>query len=69
MTCPICKKSGARRSHRQTVADHVLSILGVYPWRCQECHAAVLFAPDAIELIVQSALPFMRQPGIAANFS
>jgi C4-type Zn-finger protein len=39
MTCPICKKSGARRSHRQTVTDHVISIFGVYPWRCHECHA------------------------------
>lgn|SRR5208283_1276136 len=39
MTCPICKKSGARRSHRQTAADHIVSIFGVFPWRCTECHS------------------------------
>jgi len=39
MTCPICKHSGARRSRRQSFTDYILSALGVYPWRCQECHA------------------------------
>jgi transposase-like protein len=39
MNCPICKQDGARRSRRQNAADYVLSAFGVYPWRCQGCHA------------------------------
>jgi|SRR5450432_70353 hypothetical protein len=39
MICPICKKTEVRRSHRQTVADHLLAFLGVYPWRCQSCQS------------------------------
>jgi C4-type Zn-finger protein len=39
MTCPICKQAGARRSRRQNLADYVISSVGVYPWRCNECHA------------------------------
>jgi len=39
MICPICKNAGARRSRRRNLADYVLSALGAYPWRCQECHS------------------------------
>lgn len=39
MTCSICNKPGARRSRRQTVADHLISVFGIYPWRCSECHS------------------------------
>jgi C4-type Zn-finger protein len=39
MNCPICKHEGARRSRRQTTADYILSVIGVYPWRCQGCKA------------------------------
>ena len=39
MTCPVCKAKDARRSRRQSAADYVLAILGVYPWRCRECRA------------------------------
>jgi len=38
MTCPICKEKSVRRSRRQSVGDYVLSVLGVYPWRCRGCH-------------------------------
>ena len=38
MICPICKHAGARRSRRQTVADYMVSAMGLYPWRCRECH-------------------------------
>jgi hypothetical protein len=38
MNCPLCKHSGARRSRRQTIADYAVSALGLYPWRCRECH-------------------------------
>jgi hypothetical protein len=39
MICPVCKQSDARRSRRHSVADYVVSVVGVYPWRCRECHA------------------------------
>ncbi|HEY4977984.1 MAG TPA: hypothetical protein VII25_02345 [Candidatus Acidoferrum sp.] len=39
MTCPICKKKRTRRSHRQTITDHIVSLFGVYPWRCTDCQA------------------------------
>ena len=39
MTCPICKQNGARRSRRHSLADYVVSMLGILPWRCRECHA------------------------------
>ncbi|HET6930333.1 MAG TPA: hypothetical protein VFI45_08430 [Candidatus Acidoferrum sp.] len=39
MNCPICKQDGARRSRRQTAADYVLGVIGVYPWRCKSCSA------------------------------
>jgi C4-type Zn-finger protein len=38
MTCPICKSRDARRSRRQDATDYLLSVAGVYPWRCQSCH-------------------------------
>jgi hypothetical protein len=39
MTCLICKQPGARRSRRNGLADYVLSLLGLYPWRCSSCHS------------------------------
>src|SRR5215470_10605102 len=39
MTCPICKGKDARRSRRQSAADYILSVMGVYPWRCRDCRA------------------------------
>jgi len=39
MTCPICKQLNARRSKRQTAMDYIMSMAGVYPWRCRDCHA------------------------------
>jgi transposase-like protein len=39
MICPICKSKDARRSRRQFTADFMLSVFGVYPWRCNDCHA------------------------------
>jgi transposase-like protein len=38
MTCPICRSKDARRSRRQYAADYILSLFGVYPWRCNDCH-------------------------------
>ena len=39
MTCPVCKGKDTRRSRRQNAADYVLSVFGVYPWRCRDCRA------------------------------
>jgi C4-type Zn-finger protein len=39
MKCPLCKGNDARRSRRQNAADYLLSVLGVYPWRCRDCRA------------------------------
>jgi putative FmdB family regulatory protein len=37
MTCPVCKCKEARRSRRQNLADNLLSVMGIYPWRCTKC--------------------------------
>jgi len=39
MICPICKDTGARRSRRRNITDYILSVMGLYPWRCQTCHS------------------------------
>ena len=38
MICPICKGNDSRRSRRQSAGDYILSVFGVYPWRCHDCH-------------------------------
>lgn len=52
MICPVCKHVGARRSRRQTAADYILGVFGVYPWRCRECrtrfHARMMGLSDAL---------------------
>ena len=35
--CPRCGKSFARRSHRQGLKERLLSLLYLYPFRCQVC--------------------------------
>jgi len=37
LRCPRCGKQAARRSRRAGVVDHVLSVLHLYPFRCQLC--------------------------------
>ncbi len=39
MICPICNHSGARRSRRHSLSDYLVGLVGVYPWRCRDCHA------------------------------
>jgi hypothetical protein len=39
MICPVCKQPGARRSRRHSLADYIVSVMGIFPWRCNECHA------------------------------
>lgn len=37
LRCPRCGRQGARRSRRVGVRDHLLSVVGLYPFRCQLC--------------------------------
>ena len=37
--CPRCGQQAARRSRRVGATDHVLSVLHLYPFRCQLCTA------------------------------
>jgi hypothetical protein len=37
MTCPACRHVECRRSRRRTTKDHLLSIIGLLPWRCSGC--------------------------------
>lgn len=37
MNCPKCGTSKTRLAPRKTVSDHLLSVLTIYPWRCQLC--------------------------------
>ncbi len=37
MICPACNSDGGRRSRRRSVLDHVLSSVGLFPFRCQKC--------------------------------
>lgn len=37
MRCPRCGKSFARRSHRQGLKERLLSLVYLYPFRCQVC--------------------------------
>jgi len=39
LLCPTCKSRECRRSRRCGVADRLLSLLGVRPWRCRDCHS------------------------------
>lgn len=35
--CPQCGKDFVRQSQRQGAFEHLLSVVGVYPFRCQVC--------------------------------
>ncbi len=37
MNCPKCGTVKTRLVPRKTVSDHLLSVLTIYPWRCQLC--------------------------------
>ena len=44
--CPICAKQSIRRSHRRTVWDYLLSLVRLYPFRCEFCqHRFRAFVP------------------------
>ncbi|HEX9760680.1 MAG TPA: hypothetical protein VGA40_07155 [Candidatus Acidoferrales bacterium] len=35
--CPLCGSTEVRRSHRRGLAEAVLNLFGVKPYRCQRC--------------------------------
>jgi len=35
--CPNCAESEFRRSHRKNLRERLISRVGVYPFRCQNC--------------------------------
>ena len=35
--CPECGKNSVFRSRRRFPGDHLLSLIGLYPYRCREC--------------------------------
>lgn len=37
MICPQCHSARCRRSRRRTVADYVIGVFGLRPWRCRSC--------------------------------
>ncbi len=37
MHCPRCKRESSRRSRRRGLHEYLLSLVGVYPWRCGDC--------------------------------
>jgi hypothetical protein len=39
LSCPKCGTREVRISHRQTLAERLRVILGIYPLRCRRCHA------------------------------
>ena len=38
MLCPKCKTNHAARSHRRGPVEYVVSVVGYYPYSCQDCH-------------------------------
>jgi hypothetical protein len=40
--CPKCKSDRAHRSHRVGLTEHLLSIVGFFPYDCRDCHNRVL---------------------------
>lgn len=37
LTCPKCGSESLARAHRQNWFEHVLSEIGVFPFRCSKC--------------------------------
>lgn len=38
--CPKCGSLHAHRSHRKTLSDFLLSLAGIWPYRCKRCWSA-----------------------------
>jgi hypothetical protein len=38
VTCPACGDSGVWRSHRRNALERLISLAGLYPFRCERCH-------------------------------
>src|SRR3977135_4308912 len=40
--CPTCASENTHRSHRRGVIENLASLIGVYPYRCDECNERFL---------------------------
>lgn len=45
ISCPVCHSGNSRRSKRRSVLDHLFSIVGILPWRCEDCAARFYARP------------------------
>jgi ribosomal protein L37AE/L43A len=37
LQCPRCKNTTVRRSHRRNLLERLLSMMTLYPYRCEDC--------------------------------
>lgn len=40
--CPKCHGAGTHRSHRRGMIENAASLLGIYPYRCDDCNKRFL---------------------------
>jgi hypothetical protein len=57
MLCPKCKTDRAHRSHRVGLAEHLVSIVGLFPYNCHDCHSRYLRFRDSSHEAGPSANP------------
>ena len=42
MLCPKCKIDRAHRAHRAGLAEHLISLIGFFPYKCRDCSSRFL---------------------------
>lgn len=42
MLCPKCKIDRAHRAHRAGLAEHLVSLIGFFPYKCRDCNTRFL---------------------------
>jgi hypothetical protein len=57
MLCPKCKTDRAHRSHRVGLTEHLVSIVGFFPYNCRDCHTRSLRFRDSSQEAGPSANP------------
>lgn len=40
--CPICNSENTHRSHRRGIIENVVSMMRIYPYRCDDCNKRFL---------------------------
>jgi hypothetical protein len=38
LKCPLCVSRRLWRSHRRNRWERLISVVGIYPFRCEDCH-------------------------------